>query len=63
MEALYVMDRALRGFQQIFKSNGITLVKDSMIGINQYGQVKVWLNGNFALNACDPQPVSYKMLD
>lgn len=49
-EAINILNKALRGFQQIYKSQGVLLVKDSMIGINQHNRVKVWMNSNFALN-------------
>ena len=29
-----------------------------MIGVNQNGEVRVWLNGNYALNVIEPLPVS-----
>lgn len=63
LQALYMVDRALKGFQQLYKSSGIVLVKDSMIGLDQKGEVKVWLNENFAVNVPQKQPISYQMLD
>lgn len=41
---------------------GLILVKDTMIGVNKKGKVKVWLNENFALNSPEQQPLSYTML-
>jgi hypothetical protein len=35
VEALNMANKALKGFQQIFKSQGVLLVKDSMIGVNK----------------------------
>jgi hypothetical protein len=43
-------NRSLKGFQQIYKSQGVLLVKDTMIGLNKHNNVKVWMNSNFALN-------------
>lgn len=34
-EAINMVNRALKGFQQIYKSQGVLLVKDSMIGVNK----------------------------
>jgi hypothetical protein len=58
-----MVERSLKGFNQIFKSTGLILVKDNMIGVSQYGQIKVWLNADFSLNFPEPQPISYSMLD
>lgn len=53
---------ALKGFQQIYKSQGVLLVKDSMIGINKQNDVKVWMNSNFAVNEMETPPMSYGVL-
>lgn len=45
-----MLNTALKGFQQIYKSQGVMLVKDTMIGINKDNHVKVWMNSNFACN-------------
>lgn len=49
-EGLNIVHKSLKGFQQIYKSQGVMLVKDSMIGLNKQNNVKVWMNSNFALN-------------
>jgi hypothetical protein len=41
---------ALKGFQQIFKSQGALLVKDTMVGVNKKNDVKVWMNSNYSIN-------------
>lgn len=45
-----MLKNALKGFQQIFRSQGVLLVKDSMIGINKKNEVKVWMNRNLSIN-------------
>lgn len=49
-EALNMAHKSLKGFQQIFKSQGALLIKDTMIGVNKNNDVKVWMNSNFAVN-------------
>jgi hypothetical protein len=41
---------ALKGYNQIYKVHGLLRIKDTMIGLNQKNEVKVWLNQNFSLN-------------
>ena len=45
-----MVHKAMKGFQQIFKSQGALLVKDTMIGVNRHNDVKVWMNSNYAVN-------------
>ncbi len=42
----------------MYNYNGSLWIKDSMIGVNQNSEVRVWLNGNYALNVIEPLPVS-----
>jgi hypothetical protein len=61
-EGLTFVKRALKGFQQIFKSQGVLHVKDTMIGVNKVGNVKIWMNSNFAVNSIEELPISYGVL-
>lgn len=49
-EGLYVLKIALMGFKTIQEMVGLVKVDDSLIGLNQDGRVRVWLNSNYALN-------------
>lgn len=61
-EAVNMANKALKGFQQIYKSQGVLLVKDSMIGVNKENEIKVWMNSNFAVNEIEQPPISYGVL-
>jgi hypothetical protein len=61
-EGLNIVNHALKGFHQIYKSRGVVLIKDSMIGMNRQNNVKVWMNPNFAVNEIEKPPISYEML-
>lgn len=50
---LLVLEQALIGYKSIFNFQGPVLINDDMIGFNQSGKVKVWLNNNFAKNTPD----------
>jgi len=43
-QAVYVLSESLRGFQECYDKVGPFEVTDRMIGINNKGTVKVWLN-------------------
>ena len=49
-ETLYVLDRALEGYETAYQKVGPFRVNDQMIGFNNQGEAKVWVNENFALN-------------
>lgn len=49
-EALYVLHESLVGFKTINQYNGPVSITDEMIGFNQDGKVRVWLNTNFSTN-------------
>jgi len=49
-ESLYVLDRALEGFETAYEKAGPMRVNDRMIGFNNQGQAKVWVNENFEQN-------------
>lgn len=59
---LLVLEQALIGYKSIFNFQGPVLINDDMIGFNQNGKVKVWLNNNFAKNTPDGdlQPPRYE---
>ena len=52
-KGLVVLEQALIGYKSIFTFQGPVLINDDMIGFNQNGKVKVWLNNNFAKNTPD----------
>lgn len=43
-ESLCVLRKSLRGFQDLYERAGAFEITDKMIGINNNGQPKVWLN-------------------
>ncbi len=43
-QGLMVLREALGGYQQIFKMHGPVKITEKMIGFNQNGQVRVWVN-------------------
>lgn len=47
-EALYVLSEALAGFQDLHAKAGVFDITEKMVGFNRDGQVRVWLNENFA---------------
>lgn len=49
-ETLYVLDRALEGYEVAYQKCGPMRVNDRMIGFNNQGQTKVWVNEDFANN-------------
>lgn len=49
-EALYLLSEALRGYDDLYSKVGEFEVTDRMVGLNPQGQVRVWLNENFADN-------------
>lgn len=49
-ESLYVLDRALEGYETAYHKVGPFRVNDNMIGFNSQGQAKVWVNEDFAQN-------------
>jgi hypothetical protein len=50
-----VLQQALIGYRTIYNFEGAFVVNDDMIGFNSNGQVKVWLNNNFAKNTPDSE--------
>ncbi len=56
--AMTILNNSLRGFKNLYNYNGTLWIKDSMIGVNQNDEVRVWLNANYALNMIEPLPVS-----
>ena len=54
-DALYIIQEALIGYRTIYTFQGPILINDDMIGFNEYGQVRVWLNNNFAKNTPDQE--------
>lgn len=49
-ESLYVLDRALEGYETAYHKVGPFRVNDQMIGFNNQGEAKVWVNEDFAQN-------------
>jgi hypothetical protein len=49
---LYLLKEAVIGFERLFHSYGPFAVSARMIGLNMTNKCKVWLNDNFASNAC-----------
>lgn len=49
-ESLYVLDRALEGYEAAYEKAGPMRVNDRMIGFNNQGECKVWVNEDFANN-------------
>jgi hypothetical protein len=49
-EALYLLSEAFRGYDDLYSKVGEFEVTDRMVGLNPQGQVRVWLNENFADN-------------
>jgi hypothetical protein len=49
-QAIYVLSESLRGFRECYDKIGSFELNDRMIGVNTKGNVKVWLNENFASN-------------
>lgn len=49
-ESLYVLDRSLEGFETAYDKCGPMRVNDRMIGFNNEGHCKVWVNEDFANN-------------
>lgn len=48
--SIRIVNVGLRGFRNLVEYNGLFWIKDSMIGVNQVGEIKVWLNSNFGKN-------------
>jgi len=44
VNALTILKVALNGFRNLYTYNGVLWIKDTMIGVNDYDQVKVWMN-------------------
>lgn len=59
-EGLYVLREALNGYKIICQFQGILKINEEMIGFTQDGQVKVWLNENYARNAPDLENIVSK---
>jgi hypothetical protein len=49
-ETLYTLDRSLEGYDVAYQRCGPMRVNDRMIGFNNQGECKVWVNENFANN-------------
>lgn len=47
-ESLYTLDRALEGYEVAYQKCGPFRVNDRMIGFNNQGEAKVWVNEQFA---------------
>lgn len=47
-EGLYIIESALEGYEKMFSKTGYFEVSSDMIGINNEGKVKVWINKNFS---------------
>jgi hypothetical protein len=49
-EGVYMLSESLRGYEDCYSKVGTFSISDQMMGLNPSGQVKVWLNDNFAEN-------------
>jgi hypothetical protein len=49
-EVLYSLTQALEGYSTLFAQAGCFEVTPNMMGITNAGNLKVWLNENFAIN-------------
>lgn len=49
-ETLYGLNESLKGFEDLHNKAGVFDIGSNMIGVNNNGEVKVWLNENFAEN-------------
>lgn len=47
-ESLYALSEAFRGYKDCYNKLGPFEITDEMIGINNDGEVKVWVNEDFA---------------
>ncbi len=44
VNGLVLMKVVLRGMGNLFRFNGRILISDRLVGVNQLGEVKVWMN-------------------
>jgi hypothetical protein len=49
-ESVYVLTESLRGYKDCYNKLGPFEVTSEMIGINNDGEIKVWVNPDFAEN-------------
>lgn len=49
---LYLLKESLIGFERLFHLYGAFMVSAKMVALNMANKCKVWLNDNFASNAC-----------
>ena len=56
IESIKVTLKMMEGFKILFEHFGGFYINDQMIGFNQKGEVKVWINSNFALNSVEFSP-------
>ena len=57
-DCLHLYNACLHGFGELQARLGYFDVSDSLVGLNQYGQVKVWANADFSKER--PQLVASK---
>ena len=49
-ESLYVADRSLEGYEELYHKAGPFRVNSDMIGFTPRGEAKVWMNENYGVN-------------
>lgn len=55
-EAVRILQGTMQGYKGLFEHFGGFHINDEMIGVNQKGQIKVWINSNFAMNSVEGFP-------
>lgn len=50
LQGLCILRESLIGFEAMFRKFGYVHIDDKLIGLNGEGNVKVWMNENFAYN-------------
>jgi hypothetical protein len=61
-QGLYLLKNVLSGFQILFKKFGYVHIDNKLIGLNSLGNVKVWINENFAFNGVAPTHLAPKWM-
>ena len=58
-DSLHLIETCLRGFALLYEKGGYFRVEENLIGINGFGEAKVWINADFSKSEPEIQPAEY----
>lgn len=55
-DSLHLIETCLKGFALLYEKGGYFRVEEDLIGINTFGEAKVWINSELEVSTPEIQP-------